>query len=253
MTRKLTTEEFIKKARAVHGDKYDYSLVEYVNSRKKVKIICKEHGVFEQVASNHLRHQGCPACSGKAKSSTEEFIEKAKSVHGDKYVYSLVEYLNVRTKVKIICRVHGVFEQEVSSHLKGNGCKKCGDQNKKGGYNLKYLTEEQKVTPSLLYHVRLYKDGKYLCDKVGVTIRSIKIRFRSAQKYGLKFRTINKLKGNLEQVLTKEQEILAYLDDKNKRYKTHLLKDTEVCGWTECFYRCKDSDKYLKDFFNKPT
>ena len=119
-----TTEKFIEKARKVHGDKYDYSLVEYIGCMDKVKIICSKHGVFEQVASTHLSGSGCVNCPRK-KSTTEKFIEKARKLHGDKYDYSLVNYISAVDKVQIICAEHGVFEQVASTHLSGSGCVKC--------------------------------------------------------------------------------------------------------------------------------
>ena len=123
-----TTEEFIRKAKEVHGDKYDYSKVKYVNVRTKVCIVCPEHGEFQQIPSNHLNGQGCPKCAQeKHNSTTEEFIRKAKEVHGDKYDYSKVEYVNAYTKVRIICPIHGDFEQNAHSHLNGRGCPKCNE------------------------------------------------------------------------------------------------------------------------------
>ncbi|EFX2640874.1 GIY-YIG nuclease family protein [Shigella sonnei] len=123
--KKLTTEEFIARSRVIHGDKYDYSLVEYKGSNKKVKIICPEHGVFEQTPHNHLDGGGCRKCGGNAPLDTETFIAKAKAVHGDKYDYSKVVYKNNRTKVKIICPEHGVFEQQPNHHLQGKDCAEC--------------------------------------------------------------------------------------------------------------------------------
>ena len=112
--RKLTTYEFIEKAKKVHGDKYDYSKVEYVNSRTKICIICPQHGEFWQTPNAHLMKEGCPKCKGENVSkvnrrTTNEFIEKAKKVHGDKYDYSKVDYKNNSTKVCIICPIHGEF------------------------------------------------------------------------------------------------------------------------------------------------
>jgi hypothetical protein len=130
--KKKTREEFIIKAKEVHGDRYDYSLVNYVNNNTKVKIICPEHGVFEQAPVKHVNaRQGCSICGNiithnKQRKSKEEFIIKAKEVHGDKYNYSLVDYVNNNTKVKIICPEHGVFEQAPVNHLSGKGCKYCG-------------------------------------------------------------------------------------------------------------------------------
>ena len=114
--KKLTKENFINKAKEVHHNKYDYSLVEYKNSKTKIKIICPKHGIFEQRPGMHLIGQGCPYCSGRI-ISKEFVINKAKEVHHNKYDYSLVEYKNLQTKVKIICPKHGVFEQKPFNHL----------------------------------------------------------------------------------------------------------------------------------------
>ena len=125
-----TTEEWIVSARKAHGDKYDYSKVEYVSAISKVCIICPEHGEFWQNSSNHLQGHGCPKCSAdntreRLTLTKEEFIEKANEVHGNKYDYHKVEYVNAKTKVTIICSEHGEFEQAPSQHLSGNGCPKC--------------------------------------------------------------------------------------------------------------------------------
>ena len=127
---KKTTEDFIVKAREVHGDKYDYSKVEYVNNHTPIIIICSEHGEFEQKPSHHLRGRGCSKCAKSGiKMNTDDFIAKAKEVHGDKYDYSKVNYINAQTKVCIICPEHGEFEQTPNSHLNGNGCLRCSRPN----------------------------------------------------------------------------------------------------------------------------
>ena len=122
---KFNTEEFIEKSKLVHNNFYDYSLVDYINAQSRIKIICPIHGVFEQIPNNHLRDRGCKKCAGTVKSNTEEFIEKSKLVHNNFYDYSLVEYIDARIKIKIICPIHGIFEQVPNSHLNGNGCSKC--------------------------------------------------------------------------------------------------------------------------------
>ena len=124
-TQKINQEFFINKSNKIHFNEYDYSLVEYKLHRKKVKIICKEHGVFEQTPNAHLAGKGCLKCSGKDKLTTEEFIEKAKIIHNNIYDYSLVEYINNHTKIKIICSKHGTFEQRPDVHFKRNGCQLC--------------------------------------------------------------------------------------------------------------------------------
>lgn len=120
-----STESFIKKAKLIHGDRYDYSLVEYINSHKKIKIICPEHGIFEQKPYHHLRGHGCSKCTFSSGYTQEEFILKVKSIHNNLYDYSLVDYKNIKEKIKIICPVHGIFEQKAQSHLLGRGCYQC--------------------------------------------------------------------------------------------------------------------------------
>ena len=126
MSQKKTTEQFIEEARKIHGSKYDYSKVNYVNNKIKVEIICPEHGSFFQTPHNHLSlKRGCSECSGNRKSSTEQFIEKAKKIHGNKYDYSKVNYIDNKTKVEIICPKHGSFFQTPGGHLQGHGCCYC--------------------------------------------------------------------------------------------------------------------------------
>ena len=127
---KKTTAEFITQCSLKHNNKYDYSLVEYDGVGNKVKIICPEHGVFEKIARDHSNGQGCPSCSKIEKYSSyklpkEDVINSFMAKHGDKYDYSLVEYVNLQTNIKIICPIHGEFEQRPSVHLRGEGCKKC--------------------------------------------------------------------------------------------------------------------------------
>lgn len=99
-------DTFIKESVLIHGHKYCYDEVEYINKRTKVKIICPIHGEFWQIPDSHIKGIGCPFCGGTKKLTTEEFIEKARKIHGDKYDYSKVEYINTEMKVCIICQEH---------------------------------------------------------------------------------------------------------------------------------------------------
>lgn len=125
--KKKTKNDFIIKAKEIHGKKYDYSLVDYVNNLTKVKIICPIHGVFEQLPINHLyNEQGCPDCSNNRKMDKEKFITKAREIHGNKYDYSNVKYINAITPVEIICKIHGVFRQTPNNHIsKKHKCPEC--------------------------------------------------------------------------------------------------------------------------------
>lgn len=129
--KKFTTEQWVEKAKTIHGDRYDYSKVNYKGAHQKVIIICKEHGPFEQVAGTHLHGKGCPKCAfaklGDSKTASQSsWIAKAREVHGEHYDYSKVVYTKARDKVAIICPEHGEFLQEARKHTKGCGCPKCG-------------------------------------------------------------------------------------------------------------------------------
>ena len=129
----MNLSDFIKKAKNVHGERYDYSKSLYLGSREKIEIICPLHGTFFQLATNHLSGKGCKECSKiqvikNQSSNTEEFINKVRNIHGDKYDYSLVDYVNNHTQVEIICKEHGKFTQSPKDHLSGKGCKECGKE-----------------------------------------------------------------------------------------------------------------------------
>jgi len=126
---------FIERARAVHGDMYNYSKAVYTRSHDKVIITCSKHGDFEQTPSNHLKGYGCAKCSGKHRYSTREWVQEAIAVHGDSYSYDRVVYVRNNDKVIITCKKHGDFEQAPNKHLSGRGCAKCS-----GNHN--YSTDE---------------------------------------------------------------------------------------------------------------
>lgn len=131
MGKRLTTEEFTKKAKEVHGDKYDYSKVEYVNNKTKVCIICPKHGEFWQTPEHHINGHGCKKCqyelfSEERRDSLETWIDKSNKTHNGKYDYSKVKDINNGGKVCIICPEHGEFWQTPIPHSNGKGCPKCG-------------------------------------------------------------------------------------------------------------------------------
>lgn len=151
--RKRTSEDFIKEAKAVHGNKFDYSLVEYVRSDKKVLIICPKHGVFKQEPRNHLLYD-CSKCKFQEKLlSNNEFIKKCKEIHGDRYDYSLTEYKGCNNEVTIICKEHGEFRQEARVHQSGHHCKMCGN----GSISkAKTKTTQDFISDAMLIHGNLY-------------------------------------------------------------------------------------------------
>ena len=131
--RRHNTEDFIRKSKSIHGEKYNYDKVNYVNSYSKVCIICPEHGEFWQSPYVHIQGHECPECAKikrakNNKHSIDEFIQKSKLIHGDKYDYSKVEYINSHTKVCIICPEHGEFWQRPCCHTNlRQGCPFCNE------------------------------------------------------------------------------------------------------------------------------
>jgi len=127
---KEKTSRFVSEVIRRYGDRYDYLKTDYHDCKLKVIITCRVHGDFMQSPSNHLAGNGCPICaeSSRAKSrrsGTDEFVRKAKSKHGDKYIYDEVDYKSTHSNVTIICKTHGAFNQTPCNHLSGNGCPKC--------------------------------------------------------------------------------------------------------------------------------
>lgn len=125
-----TNDEVIKNFELKHGNKYDYSLVDYITAVTKVKVICRRHGIFTITPNSHLNGSGCAKCgreivADSRRGNKENFIKKAREVHGDFYIYDLVNYTSNLGYVKIICPKHGEFKQQVRKHLSGNNCKKC--------------------------------------------------------------------------------------------------------------------------------
>lgn len=133
MTERHTKKKFIDNAQRVHGDVYDYTLVEYVDNRTPVTIVCRKHGEFRQTPNKHVSaRQGCPECARAKRGTTQSlgltgFLARAKAVHGDLYGYEQVAYTSMHEKVTIRCRKHGEFQQTPAQHIsRRNGCPECG-------------------------------------------------------------------------------------------------------------------------------
>jgi G:T-mismatch repair DNA endonuclease (very short patch repair protein) len=143
MTRRHTKETILDKFKNIHGYRYDYSNVEYINNHTNVIIICEEHGKFQQSPASHLRGSGCSRCSRKCQGNTTDFLLKVKEIYTDKYDLSFVEYVNAYTKVKIICKIHGEFEQIPGNLMKGYSCPECTETKKKN--TSEFLQKAKKV------------------------------------------------------------------------------------------------------------
>lgn len=151
MGKKLTTEEFIERARKVHGDRYDYSFVEYIGNQNKVKILCDKHKLFEQRPSAHMMGMGCKKCADEAdgkrrRGTLEQFIEKSIKAHGNKYKYTKSVYIDSKTEICISCDNHGDFFQIPHHHTRGHGCPRCSK------YNDYTITTKRFIEKAILVH-----------------------------------------------------------------------------------------------------
>ena len=172
--KRWNTEKFINESVKVHGNKYIYSNVKYINGHTKICIICPEHGEFWQLPISHIKGQGCPICAGK-NMDTKQFIKNSKKIHGDKYDYSKVDYIDSQTKVCIICPEHGEFWQTPAKHLLGQGCNLCGY---KYGKKKKVSTNEfieranvvhnNKYDYSFVEYNTVHNKVKIICPKHGM-------------------------------------------------------------------------------------
>jgi len=241
------TEQFIEKAKLKHGDKYDYSKVKYINAKEKVIIICKEHGEFLQNSYNHLSGKGCKKCgilsrANIKKSNIEEFINKAKLKHNDKYDYSKVEYINARTKITIICKEHGNFLQIPDSHIRGSGCSKCG---RILTINGKTSNTEDFIKKSKIIHGDVYNYSKVKYNKAIINVIII------CQKHGEFLQTPNShlngagchicggsKKSNTKEFIEKAKEIHQNKYDYSK--VEYINTDTKI------IIICKEHGEFLQ-------
>jgi len=226
----FTTEEIVNEFKEIHGDRYDYSKVEYKSYKNKVTIICKEHGEFLQSPSSHKSGQGCPKCALENKVSQEHIIEKFKEIHGDRYDYSKVEYKSYKNKVTIICKEHGEFQQTVRNHIQGNNCPKCRK------YHSYYRDRNYYKGKETIFYYLYFPE--YDLYKPGLTVSSVENRY--IRDKGLKYEILYEevFKDGVD-AWDKEQELL----DNTMEYKYFGDKILES-GNTEL--RTKDIICYIK-------
>lgn len=236
----MSTVEFIEKSKIIHGDKYDYSLVQYINRDIKVNIICRFHGNFLQNSRDHLRGSGCRKCASLKLSDNflqdYNFIEKSKIIHGDKYDYSDVVYLGARKKVNIICNQHGLFTQKVNNHLTGQGCPVCANIIR-GNHRRK---NKEFIERSKLIHGDLYRYDKvnYVTNKDFVDI-DCKLHgiFKQSPNNHLSGNGCPRCKNSYG-----EREISNYLESNSIKY----LREFK---FKQCFYKDKlPFDFYLPEY-----
>ena len=221
--RKLTQDEFITKAKEIHGDIYDYSKTVYTKSKDNLTITCNKHGDFEQTANSHLAGRGCNQCAVEyradlERSTKDEYVIKANKVHENFYAYSKLVYKDVHTKSTITCPIHGDFDQKLNCHLRGQGCPECGKR--KAGNSRSFF----KGKPTILYVIK-FNDS---CYKVGVTSKpTVEKRYYGDTKaaYEVVFQVSffdGSIAYSLEQEIVKEFAIYNYVGEPVlKRTKNH--------------------------------
>jgi len=172
MSKRKTTEEFILDAIKIHGDRYDYSLVSYINNYVKIKIKCIKHGYFQQTPKNHLnKKQGCPDCSGNRKKTTNTFIIDGNNKHNNKYNYDKSHYISNKVNVIITCKEHGDFQQTPDGHLnQKQGCPDCAGNRRKN--TIKFIKEasilhNNSYDYSLVEYINNDTNVEIICKKHG--------------------------------------------------------------------------------------
>lgn len=252
MPRKKTQEEFLKDAKATHGDLYDYSKTIYTNSHDKIIITCKVHGDFTMKATSHtINKQGCAQCAGNVKMTTKDFVIKAKEVHGDLYNYDKVEYTTAHSKVTVNCPIHGDFNQQAYVHLQNHGCPECGSiaaglKNldnpdiwtyrgwAEAGETSNYFQEYS------LYIIECWNKDDERFYKVGKTFMALNRRFTNGKVMPYAWRLIEKLIGSPEYISGLEEYLHKHLKD----YR--VVPSTQFNGSRECYTDyCLDNYKRL--------
>lgn len=198
-----TKSKILDRFRLIHGDKYDYSLVEYIDFDTKVSILCKTHGVFLQTPHHHVNGSGCAKCAGLNTPTTEEFVEKSKKIHGDDYDYSMVDYKNNRTKVILICKQHGQFEVTPNDNLnKKSGCPIC--KKSKGEMLVKKFLDENNIKYIQQYTFKDCVNIKPLPFDFYLPYHNVCIEYDGE----LHFKSVIKFGGDRSLGLTKKRDLI---------------------------------------------
>ena len=217
----ISTEQLITELSEKFGDIYDYSKVVYVSAFTPITLICAEHGEFEKVPKEAAKSFGCPKC---LKYSESDFLNNANAVHGDKYSYRKCKYITTKTKMIIICPVHGDFLQSANHHLTGRGCPACGVE-------LNLLANRNPDDEAILYFLKLeYKSHHFW--KIGITTHSIDIRYKLLKKDNVKIVSRKQEVTTLGKAINAENDILKKYKE-HLEYRGHILNHAK--GGTECF------------------
>lgn len=243
-----TTEDFIAKAIAIHGDTYDYSQTVYTGMKNKVKIGCKQgHGVFEQIAASHILGggKGCDVCGGTKRISFDKFVVMARQKHGDKYIYDPHDFAS-DTKdhhgkkwLTIECIKHGKFNQRMGRHLTGDGCFECSKEQRA---EVRRTSFEDFVEKANKVHNGIYKYVGFVGTFKNVDATKIEAVCSSHGNFVQSVHSHLAGNGCAKCSLSKgERKIREWLDDKKVEYE--IQKKFDACRNTE-------TNRHLKfDFF----
>lgn len=236
-------EDFIASAIETHGDLYDYSFVEYFGNKVKVNIVCAKHGEFLQSPTSHLNGSGCFKCFGKRRLALSIVLDRFKKTHGNKYDYSLVKYRGWQSKIKIVCKEHGVFEQAAGSHASGSGCGECAANETHGWSKSDYvrMCELRHDGNTNLYLIKCTSDQEEFY-KIGITVDSVKKRF-SGKGMPYNYKTLKYIGGEAAFIWELERRLHEMLSE------YHYLPQTPFGGSVkECFSRVpREVIRFLDD------
>lgn len=230
-----TAEDFISQAISVHNGKYDYSLVDYKTANKKVVIVCREHGEFKQTPSGHLSGRGCVSCgkvsTGEAfRLRLSEVLSRFASVHGDLYDYSEIkEYKNAFEQLTILCKEHGAFQQNMTSHYHAKaGCPTCAvvyNPARRSGFR---RCADIKGGYASLYLIKCWNADEVFY-KIGITTHHVSRRFAGSEAMPYNYYVEHLLIGDSDFIYDLETEL--HREYKQVRYRPQL----QFGGMTECF------------------
>ena len=235
MSKKLTTEEFIKKAKSVHGNKYDYSKVEYANSKTKVSIICPEHGEFWQTPTSHLNGCDCPMCANIKRGETfiidkDEFIKRVIKKHGDRYVYNKIDYTKANNLIIVVCKKHGEFRIPAYRFISGEGCPKCAQEKRIESCHTR------KTTESFVNEIKEKFGNRVNCDEIVyvnantpviITDNKLNIRYEISPTKLLTRGLLKRPKITKEEFIKKAKEVHNNKYDYSK--VDYINLNTKVC------------------------
>lgn len=250
--KRLSQEDFVKKAKAVHNNRYTYDRAVFTTVNDKVTITCNKHGDFVQNANQHLLGSKCKKCAMEDRSkvrtkSTEDFIKRAIDVHGNRYDYSKAKYTKFSDKITITCSEHGDFEQHAGSHLRGAGCPICARLNPSNGWTFteweKYGLKSKNFIGFSLYILECWNsDERFI--KVGKTFTAIEQRYDYKDLMPYSYKVIYRVEGSARYISLLEQAI-------HKTFKHNKqFPDITFNGGTECYPLefLNDIHTYIKSY-----